>query len=101
MVIDGFISTIAALLATEICSAARDYLIAAHDSFEIEHRFMLDWMERAPLLKLDLHQGEGTGEAMAMQPINDAAGVLDEMATFAEAGVAGKDEPVQTQARNT
>jgi nicotinate-nucleotide--dimethylbenzimidazole phosphoribosyltransferase len=91
VLVDGFISGAAALIATEYCAAARDYLIAAHSSVEIGHRIMLEWMELAPLLNLDLRLGEGTGAAMAMHLIDDAVAVLDEMATFASAGVSEKE----------
>jgi nicotinate-nucleotide--dimethylbenzimidazole phosphoribosyltransferase len=89
IIIDGFISTSAALLATELCPAVRDYLIAAHTSVEIGHRIVLERLELLPLLNLNLRLGEGTGAAMAMHLVDDAVAVLDEMATFAEAGVSG------------
>jgi nicotinate-nucleotide--dimethylbenzimidazole phosphoribosyltransferase len=91
VVLDGFISGAAALIATELCPLARDYLIAAHNSVEIGHRIMLERMELAPLLNLDLRLGEGTGAAMAMHLIDDAVAILDEMATFKEAGVSEKE----------
>ncbi len=88
VIIDGFISGAAALIATELCPAAREYLIAAHMSVEIGHRILLERMEVVPLLNLDLRLGEGTGAVMAMHLVDDAVAVLGEMATFAEAGVA-------------
>ncbi len=91
VLVDGFISGAAALIATELCPAARDYLIAAHSSVEIGHRIMLERMELVPLLNLDLRLGEGTGAAMAMHLVDDAVAVLDEMATFASAGVSGRE----------
>jgi nicotinate-nucleotide--dimethylbenzimidazole phosphoribosyltransferase len=87
IVIDGFISGAAALIATELCPASRDYLIAAHTSVEIGHRVMLERMELAPLLNLNLRLGEGTGAALAMPLLDSAVRVLGEMATFSEAGV--------------
>ena len=100
VVIDGFISGAAALLATEFCPAVRDYLIAAHNSVEIGHRIMLERMELVPLLNLDLRLGEGTGAAIAMHLIDDAVAVLDEMATFAEAGVSDKEPPTMIDAKD-
>lgn len=94
VVVDGFISGAAALVATELCPAARDYLIAAHSSVEIGHRLMLERMELVPLLNLDLRLGEGTGAAMALHLLDDAVAVLAGMATFAEAGVSNRDAPV-------
>ena len=87
VVVDGFISSAAALVATEWHPPVRDYLIAAHNSVEIGHRVMLERMELVPLLNLDLRLGEGTGAALAMSVIEAAVGALREMATFAEAGV--------------
>ncbi len=94
VLIDGFISGAAALVATELCPTARDYLIAAHTSVEIGHRVVLERMELVPLLNLNLRLGEGTGAALAMHLVDDAVAVLDEMATFAEAGVSGKEQPM-------
>ncbi len=87
IVIDGFISSAAALIATEWHPAVRDYLIAAHNSVEIGHRAMLERMELSPLLNLNLRLGEGTGAALAMSVIEAAIRALNEMATFNEAGV--------------
>jgi nicotinate-nucleotide--dimethylbenzimidazole phosphoribosyltransferase len=93
VVIDGFISGAAALVATEFCPQVRDYLIAAHNSVEVGHRLVLERMELVALLNLDLRLGEGTGAMMALHLIDDATAIRDEMATFAEAGVAEKEEP--------
>ncbi len=87
VVLDGFVAGAAALLTTELCPQARDYLIAAHNSAEVGHRVALEHMELAPLLNLDLRLGEGTGAAMAMHLIDDALALLEEMPTFAEAHV--------------
>lgn len=93
VLVDGFIATAAALVATEYCLASRDYLIAAHSSVERGHRVMLERMELVPLLNLDLCLGEGTGATMAMHLVDDAVAVLAEMATFAEAGVSRGEAP--------
>jgi nicotinate-nucleotide--dimethylbenzimidazole phosphoribosyltransferase len=90
VVIDGFISGAAALLAAGLCPAVRGFLIPAHASVEIGHRLVLEHLELAPLLTLNLRLGEGTGAAIAMQLLDDAVAVLREMATFEEAGVAGR-----------
>lgn len=87
VVLDGFISGVAALVAAEICPRVRDYLIAGHRSVEVGHRLILDRLELTPLLDLHLRLGEGTGAALAMHLIDDALALLDDMATFAEAGV--------------
>ena len=89
IVIDGFISGAAALVAAELCPRVRDYLIAAHSSVEIGHRVILERLELAPFLALDLRLGEGTGALLALGLVESAARLAREMATFAAAGVSG------------
>jgi len=91
VVIDGFISGAAALLAARLGPRVKPYLIAAHQSVEIGHRVILDQLGLRPLLDLDLRLGEGTGAALAFHLLEAAARLLDEMATFVEAGVSDKD----------
>lgn len=87
VVIDGFISTAGALIASELHPNVRDYIFAAHRSVEIGHRIMLERIGAAPILDLDLRLGEGTGAALAMGLIEAGVKVMKEMATFDEAGV--------------
>ena len=87
VVIDGFISSAAALMAAELAPAVRPYLIGSHESVEVGHRAVLQRLGIRPLFNLDLRLGEGTGAALAFHFIEAAARILDEMATFAEAGV--------------
>jgi nicotinate-nucleotide--dimethylbenzimidazole phosphoribosyltransferase len=87
VVIDGFISTAGALIASELHPHVRDYIFAAHQSVEIGHRFMLERIGARPILDLDLRLGEGTGAALAMGLIDAGVKVLKEMATFEQAGV--------------
>ena len=88
VLLDGFVSGAAALVATRLCPEARNYLVAAHCSAEPGHRVILRALDLAPLLDLQLRLGEGTGAALAMHLVDDALAILDEMATFEEAGVA-------------
>ena len=90
VVLDGFISGAAALVACALAPAARDYLIASHRSAEAGHRFVLTRLKLRPLLDLRLRLGEGTGAVLAMPVIESAARCLTEMATFAEAGVSDR-----------
>lgn len=90
VVIDGFISGAAALIAAEMCPQVKDYLFAGHLSAEPGHRIMLDHMGLAPLLCLDMRLGEGTGAVLAMALIEASAKILAEMATFGEASVSEK-----------
>ncbi len=87
VVIDGFISTAGALIASEINPHVRDYIFAAHQSVEIGHRFMLERIGVEPILDLKLRLGEGTGAALAMTLIDAGVAILKEMATFEQAGV--------------
>jgi nicotinate-nucleotide--dimethylbenzimidazole phosphoribosyltransferase len=87
VVLDGFIATAAALIAAELCPAARACMIAAHRSVEVGHRAALERLELEPLLTLDLRLGEGTGAVLALPLLRAARALLAEMATFQEAGV--------------
>lgn len=91
LVVDGFISTAGALIAASLAPAAKDFMIAAHASTERGHRAMLAKLGLEPLLDLGLRLGEGTGAALAIPLCQAACRVLDEMATFAEAGVSDKE----------
>jgi nicotinate-nucleotide--dimethylbenzimidazole phosphoribosyltransferase len=92
VVIDGFISGAAALVAGALAPRAVDAMIAAHVSAEPGHRLMLDHLGLRPLLAFDLRLGEGTGAALAMLLIDAALAIPGGMATFGEAGVSGKIE---------
>jgi nicotinate-nucleotide--dimethylbenzimidazole phosphoribosyltransferase len=92
VVVDGFISGAAALIAAGLNPAVTGYLIAAHRSVELGHRVMLAHLGLAPLFDLELRLGEGTGAALAFHLVEAAARVQNEMATFGEAGVSNKAE---------
>ncbi|HMI92804.1 MAG TPA: nicotinate-nucleotide--dimethylbenzimidazole phosphoribosyltransferase [Polyangiales bacterium] len=87
VVIDGFISSTAALCAVRLAPQCAGYLVAAHRSVESGHRLVLQAIGQRPLLDLDLRLGEGTGAALAMNLCEAALRVLAEMATFEAAGV--------------
>jgi nicotinate-nucleotide--dimethylbenzimidazole phosphoribosyltransferase len=90
VVIDGFISGAAALIATSLSPSVKPYLIASHQSAEKGHKILLEYLGLKPLLNLDLRLGEGTGAALGIFLVEAALKILDEMATFAEAGVTEK-----------
>jgi nicotinate-nucleotide--dimethylbenzimidazole phosphoribosyltransferase len=90
VMVDGFISTAAAMLAVTIAPQCKNYLIAAHRSKENGHGLMLEWLGLKPLLDLDLRLGEGTGAALGISFAEAACKILSEMATFGEAGVSDK-----------
>ncbi len=91
VMVDGFISGAAALIATGLCPQVKDYLIAAHLSFEPGHKIMMEYLGLKPLLDLDMRLGEGTGAALGISLAEAACRTLNEMATFAEAGVSEKE----------
>lgn len=90
VVVDGFISTAGALIAVGLCERVKDYCIASHNSAEAGHRAMWAHLGLESLLDLGLRLGEGTGAVLAIQLIEAACCVLNEMATFESAHVSGK-----------
>ncbi len=88
VVIDGFISTVGALIAYLIEPKTRDYMFAAHMSREIGHKSILEKIGLRPIFDLDMRLGEGSGAALAMLVIEAGLNIYKEMATFAEAEVA-------------
>lgn len=90
VVLDGFISGAAALIAAGLAPDVAQFCFAAHRSVEAGHRAMLETLGLKPIMDLDLRLGEGTGAALAMHLIEASAKFYNEMATFAEAGVAEK-----------
>jgi len=92
VVVDGFISGAAALIAHAIAPLAGHRFIASHRSVEPGHRLALSFMGLNPLLDMGMRLGEGTGATLAMHIIEAAAKCLSDMATFAEAGVSEKIE---------
>jgi nicotinate-nucleotide--dimethylbenzimidazole phosphoribosyltransferase len=90
MVLDGFISGAAALLAQRFSPHVRDFLVASHLSAEKGHRLMLEELGLAPMLDLAMRLGEGTGACVLMGLIEAAVKIMSEMATFASAGVKEK-----------
>jgi nicotinate-nucleotide--dimethylbenzimidazole phosphoribosyltransferase len=87
VLIDGFISTAGALIASKLAPTVTQYLFAAHLSQEQGHKVMLEMLELRPVLDLDLRLGEGTGAAIGMTLLDAALRVYNEMATFEQAGV--------------
>jgi nicotinate-nucleotide--dimethylbenzimidazole phosphoribosyltransferase len=91
VVVDGFIATAAALIATRLAPTVAEYLFLSHVSQEQAHGRMLELLGQRPLLDLDLRLGEGTGAALAFSLLDAAAKIMAEMATFSEAGVSNKE----------
>jgi nicotinate-nucleotide--dimethylbenzimidazole phosphoribosyltransferase len=87
VVVDGFISSAGALVAMRMNPAVRDYLFFSHQSSEKGHQAFFEKEGVHPILNLDLRLGEGTGAALAMQIIENAIKIHNEMATFQEVGI--------------
>ena len=86
-VIDGFISAVAALCAVRLCPLVRGYLIPSHASFEIGYRLAMEEMALRPLFDLGMRLGEGSGCPLAFQVLDAACAVMNNMASFDEAGI--------------
>jgi nicotinate-nucleotide--dimethylbenzimidazole phosphoribosyltransferase len=87
VLVDGFISTAGALVAMRINPRVKDYLFFSHLSCEQGHRTFFQTEGLRPILDLDLRLGEGTGGALAMQLIENALKIFNEMATFSQVGI--------------
>lgn len=92
VVIDGFISGAAALIAYHLEPKLKDFMIASHCSVEKGHKVILEHMGLKPVLDLDLRLGEGTGAALAINIIEAGVKIMTQMATFKTAGVSEKSE---------
>ena len=87
VMVDGFIASVAALVAEKHQAHSKDFWIFAHESAEPAHQLMLKNLQATPLLQLGLRLGEGTGAALAYPIVKAAVAMLNEMATFGEAGI--------------
>nr|WP_274520456.1 nicotinate-nucleotide--dimethylbenzimidazole phosphoribosyltransferase [Paenibacillus beijingensis] len=87
VVIDGYISTAAALVAVRLAPGVKPYLIGSHLSMEQGHRDLLQAVGLSPLIQLDMRLGEGTGAVLCFHFIDAALGLMQEMATFESAGI--------------
>ena len=91
VVVDGFISSAGALVAQRLAPHVLDYCFFSHMSAEQGHRIFFEKMGLSPLLHLDLRLGEGTGAALTMNLVEAGLKIMNEMATFGEAGVSEAD----------
>ncbi|HIE13219.1 MAG TPA: nicotinate-nucleotide--dimethylbenzimidazole phosphoribosyltransferase [Desulfotomaculum sp.] len=92
VLLDGFITGAAALIAAGLCPRARNFMLAAHLSEEQAHRHMLSALGLEPILDLNLRLGEGTGAALAMPVVEAAVKILKEMAAFGDSGVSEMEQ---------
>jgi nicotinate-nucleotide--dimethylbenzimidazole phosphoribosyltransferase len=87
VMVDGFISTVGALLAAELAPAAKNYMLSGHNSVERGHQAILTRLGLAPMLDLGLRLGEGTGAALSAFLVEAAVKALNEMATYEDTGI--------------
>ena len=87
VVIDGFISVVAALCAVRLCPEARSYLVPSHLSYEIGYRLAMKELNLEPIFQLGMRLGEGSGCPLTFQVLSDACAILNDMATFDQAGI--------------
>ena len=90
--VDGFITTAAALLAVKLNPGVRNWLLFAHHSAECGHSTLLSALDAQPLLHLGMRLGEGSGAAVAYATIQQALTIHNNMATFAQAAVKTKSD---------
>lgn len=90
VLIDGFITSVAALLACQIQPDLKDWLIFSHASAEPGHQLIMEAMDAGPILDLHMRLGEGSGAGVTVPLLRMACDLHNKMATFADAGVAGK-----------
>ncbi|WP_193726991.1 nicotinate-nucleotide--dimethylbenzimidazole phosphoribosyltransferase [Paenibacillus guangzhouensis] len=95
VVIDGFISSAAALIASRIEPLASGYMIGSHLSQEQGHESLLEEIGLTPVLQLDMRLGEGTGAVLAFTLIDAATKIMREMATFASAGISSGEDAAE------
>ena len=87
VVIDGFISAVAALCAYKLCPNSVQYFVPSHDSYEIGYKLAMDAMDLQPLFLLGMRLGEGSGCPLAFEILDAACVIINDMATFDQAGI--------------
>ena len=87
VVIDGFISAVAALCALRLNPLVRHYLVPSHASYEIGYKLAMEAMGLQPIFLLGMRLGEGSGCPLAFQVLRAACAIINDMATFQQAGI--------------
>ncbi len=91
LILDGFIATSALLLLHKLSPGFLDHAVAGHRSPEQGHIRMLEWLEKEPILSLEMRLGEASGALVALPILRSAVAAVLDVATFAEAGVPGPE----------
>lgn len=97
VVIDGYISTTAALIAARLAPLSIHYMIASHKSEERGHAGLLEVLNLTPMIHLDMRLGEGTGGVLCLHIIEAASRIMKEMATFTSAGISGSHADLDSE----
>ncbi len=97
IIVDGFICTISAILATKLSENVSDYFIFSHRSEEKGHGLALDLLHARPILDLGLRLGEGTGAALAFPILESSLQILKKMATFSSAGISKEQKSIKVK----
>ena len=92
VVIDGFISTAAAVIALKLCPHTAGYMFASHKSVEVGHESLLEILGLKAMFDFNMRLGEGTGAVLGINMVEAGLKIYNEMATFSEAGVSEKSE---------
>lgn len=97
VVVDGFISTAAAMTAKMIAPGVEKVMFSSHQSAEIQHKYMLELLGLTPLLNLNMRLGEATGASMAMQLIQTASRIITDMGTFSGSQVNAAEKNLEME----
>lgn len=87
LLIDGFIASTALLVAEHLAAGVIQYAVFAHHSAEPGHAHLLKQLNAQPLLDMGMRLGEGSGAALAYPLLQSACAIINEMASFSEAGI--------------
>jgi nicotinate-nucleotide--dimethylbenzimidazole phosphoribosyltransferase len=90
VLVDGYISTVAALMAESLCAGSKKWFLYSHQSSELGHKIILNYLAAKPLLNIGMRLGEASGAAAAIPLIKLSCALHNSMATFAEAAVSEK-----------
>lgn len=92
VIVDGFISSVAALSAVKLNPMVRQWMIFGHQSAELAHQRILQALDATPILQLGMRLGEGSGAATAWSVLQSACALHAQMATFAQAAVSEQQQ---------
>ena len=91
LLIDGFIASSALLVAERLAPGVAQYAVFAHHSVEPGHTHLLKLLNAEPLLNMGMRLGEGSGAALAYPLLQSACAIINEMASFNDAGISGQN----------